>query len=244
MAANMNKAGGDKSAERVLRFDKVQRATHWSTAILFFVLVVTGAALYVPAVGGAIGHRLIVEDLHVYCGIAIVVPLIMSVLGPWGQAMRRDLASMNRFTRGEMAWLRTRGKQGRAEVGKFNPGQKLNTFAVGGFLTVMLATGLILRFGNFLPVSYRTSATFVHDWFAFAVAALILAHISMAIAHPGALRSMFVGWVTSPRPGVSRQKRAQALSRAGLARAGEPSPTTATKAARRASSVGWRPPTR
>lgn len=183
-------------AQRVVRFDGVQRATHWSTALLFFVLAFTGAALYIPALGGEIGHRLLVEDIHVYAGIAIVAPLTLAVIGPWGRGMRRDLASMNRFSSGEVLWLRSRGKYGRAHLGKFNPGQKLNTFAVAGLLTVMLVTGLILRWGNFLAVSYRTSATFVHDWFAFAVAFLVLAHISMALAHPRALRSMVVGWVT------------------------------------------------
>lgn len=182
--------------ERVVRFDRVQRATHWCTAALFSVLAFTGAALYVPALGGALGHRLVVEDIHIYTGVAIIIPLAVAVCGPWGRAMRRDLASMDRFSRGEILWLRTRGRQGRAYVGKFNPGQKLNTFAIAGLLSVMLVTGLILRWGNFLPVAYRTSATFVHDWFAFGIVALVLAHVMMAMSHPAALRSMVVGWVT------------------------------------------------
>lgn len=188
--------GDGQRSERVVRFDRVQRAAHWSTAFLFGILVLTGAALYIPALGGLIGHRLVVEDTHIYAGIAIVFPLALAVVGPWGRAMRRDLASMNRFGRGEVLWLRSMGRYGRAYVGKFNPGQKLNAFALAGLLSVMLVTGLMLRWGNFLPISYLTGATFVHDWFAFAITALVLAHMSMALAHPAALRSMVAGWVT------------------------------------------------
>jgi formate dehydrogenase subunit gamma len=192
----MRRAKSERSGDRVIRFDRVQRATHWATAFLFFVLAFTGAVLYVPALSGAVGHRLVIEEVHVFAGIAILLPLTIAVSGPWGRGFRRDLASMNRFSKGEVAWLRSRGKRGQEQVGKFNPGQKLNTFAVGALLLVLLATGLILRWGNFLAVSVRTGATFVHDWFALGVAVLIAGHILMAIAHPTALRSMVLGWVS------------------------------------------------
>jgi len=182
---------------RLLRFDRVERAAHWVTALLVLVLIATGTILYIPALSIAVGRRLLIEDIHVYSGIAVFVPVALAVAGPWGKRLRRDLASMNRFTAGELDWVRSLGRRGRESVSKFNPGQKLNTFGIAAFLTMLLITGLILRWGNFISVSWRTGATFVHDWFAIFLSAVILGHVVMAVSHPQALRSMIGGWVTS-----------------------------------------------
>ncbi|HTV12392.1 MAG TPA: cytochrome b/b6 domain-containing protein [Acidimicrobiales bacterium] len=177
------------------RFDITERMVHWATACLVLTLVVTGAILYVPSFSVLVGHRLTVEDTHIYVGLAVFVPLLAGLLGRWGANLRRDLHQMSRLTTSEIDWLRTFGRRGREVVSKFNPGQKLNTNAVGGMLVVLFATGIILRWGNFLPVSVRTGATFVHDVFAVLFFVVICGHISFALTHPGALRSMVAGWV-------------------------------------------------
>lgn len=204
----------------VLRFDRIERTAHWLTALLVLVLIITGAILYVPSFSVAVGRRLLIEDIHIYAGLVVFAPLVVSIVGPWGRTLRRDLVAMNRMSKKELAWLWSLGKQGRAAIGKFNPGQKLNTFAVGGLLTVLLGTGLILRWGNFVSVSWRTSATFVHDWFALAITVVVLGHVAFALTHPEALRSIFTGRVTShwarqhapawalkPTNGVTEQER-------------------------------------
>lgn len=180
----------------LVRFDRIERAAHWLTAAMVLCLVVTGAILYIPSLSVAIGQRLLIEDIHVYVGVSVFAPLIVSIAGPWGRRLRGDLLSMNRFTKGEISWLRSLGGRGRDAIGKFNPGQKLNTYATGALLTILLLTGVVMRWGNFAAVSWRTSATFVHDWFAVFLAALIVGHILFALTHPGALRSMITGRVT------------------------------------------------
>jgi formate dehydrogenase subunit gamma len=179
----------------VARFDRTERAVHWSTAVMVLVLVVTGAILYVPSLSVAVGRRLVVEDTHIYAGLALFVPILVGMAGHWGARLRADLRQMKGLSNDELAWLRSLGRRGRAAIGKFNPGQKLNTNAVGGMLVVLFATGLVLRWGNFFPVSVRTGATFVHDVFAVAFTVVIVGHISFALTHPQALRSMVKGWV-------------------------------------------------
>ena len=102
------------------------------------------------------GRRLLVEDTHIYIGLALFLPILVAVVGRWGANLRADLAEMSGFTRNEVAWLKSLGRRGRKSIGKFNPGQKLNTNAIGGLLAGLFVTGLILRWGNFLPVSIRT----------------------------------------------------------------------------------------
>jgi len=180
---------------RIERFDRTERAVHWATTLLVLTLVATGAILYLPSLSVTVGRRLLVEDTHVYVGVAVFVPLLAGVLGRWGRSLRSDLRAMSRLTDAELSWLRSLGRLGRGAVGKFNPGQKLNTNAVAGMLTVLFLTGLALRWGNFLPVGLRTGATFIHDLFALGFVVLITGHIGLAIAHPRALRSMVTGWV-------------------------------------------------
>jgi len=200
------------AAGRVARFDRAERTVHWSTAVLVLTLVATGAVLYIPSLSVAVGRRLLIEDTHIYIGIAVFVPVLAGALGRWGANLRSDLAEMNGFTRDEVTWLRSLGRRGRSAVGKFNPGQKLNTNAIGGMLVVLFVTGLILRWGNFLPVSVRTGATFVHDVFAFALVVVVIGHVGFALTHPQALRSMVTGWV--PQRWVRRHAPAWSVPRA------------------------------
>jgi cytochrome b subunit of formate dehydrogenase len=185
----------------VLRFDRVERAVHWVNALLFLVLILTGAALYLEPIAALVGRRHLVEDVHVACGIALPVPVLLAAAGRWGRGLRADLGRLNRFVDADRAWLRAAGRP-RAErrtvraglaTGKFNAGQKLNTAFTGGAIVVMLASGLVMRWYHPWPLSFRTGATFVHDWLSFAIVVVLAGHLSHAFADPAALRAMWRG---------------------------------------------------
>ena len=192
------------------RFDRVERAVHWVTAVLFGVLVFTGASLYLQPLGQLIGRRALIEDIHVYCGIALPVPLLLAVAGPWGAKMRADLRRFNRWTRQDRLWIRAalqdrdqrRAMYAELELGKFNAGQKLNAAWTAGAGLVMLGTGVIMRWYHPWPLSWRTGATFVHDWIALSIGVVIIGHIWMAVSHPQALRSIVDGRI--PRSWAQR----------------------------------------
>ncbi len=181
---------------RIVRFDRVERAAHWANAVLFGILMLTALILYFPGLSGIVGRRALVVDIHVWTGIALPIPLLISVIGAWGAGMRRDLRRVNRWTRDEITWLWALGRRAPRVVDKFNPGQKLNSIFVGGAIVVMLVTGIVLRWFPFFPVSWRMGATFVHDVLALAIFIAVIGHILLAFTHPEALRSMFSGWVS------------------------------------------------
>jgi len=180
---------------RLLRFDAVQRGAHWADALLFAILMATALALYFGSLGDVIGRRHLVAQIHLWAGIALPVPVIISLIGPWGARMRRDAQRVNRWTRDEIRWLRTFGRT-QTELDKFNPGQKLNAIFTAGVIVIMLVTGSMLQWFRFFPVSWRTGATFVHDVFAFAIFAVVFGHVAFAISHRDAMRSMIKGWVS------------------------------------------------
>jgi formate dehydrogenase subunit gamma len=185
-----------ETVSRILRFDRVQRTAHWANALQFGILMLTALVLYFPPLSGLVGRRALVVNIHVWTGLSLPIPLLISVVGPWGTRMRRDLGRANRWTRDEIAWLKAFGRRAPRVVDKFNPGQKLNVIFVGGSIVVMLATGFVLKWFQFFPVSWRVGATFVHDLLALAIFVAVIGHIILAVAHPEAMRSMFNGWVS------------------------------------------------
>jgi formate dehydrogenase subunit gamma len=157
--------------------------------------MLTALPLYFSQVESIVGRRLLVAQIHTWSGVALPVPLIISLAGPWGVALRRDFKRFSLWSTDELHWLLTRGKYRLRESGKFNPGQKLNAIFIGGAIVVMLATGSILKWFDLFPLSWRTGATLVHDVFALAIFVVVFGHIGMALTHRDALRSMFKGWV-------------------------------------------------
>ncbi len=179
---------------RVLRFDVVQRVTHWLNAALFSVLILTAISLFYGSFFGVVVPRHLDQEVHLWCGLLLPVPIAVSLLGPWGAAMRRDLKRVSYWTHHELAWLRSFGRRP-LNADKFNPGQKLNTIFTGAAIVIMLASGVILQWFRFFPLSWRAGATFVHDGLAYLVVAVIIGHIVMALTHGASLRSIFSGHV-------------------------------------------------
>ncbi|MCW2672190.1 MAG: fdnI [Frankiales bacterium] len=178
----------------VRRFGKAARAVHWTVALLMIICIITAAILYNGSLEVAIGHRHLVELIHVYSGFALPVPIL---LGASSAEYRLDLRRLNRFTPADWRWLRSRERRdGSIKVGKFNAGQKLNAALSGGAIAALLGTGIIMYFPSLTRLSWRTGSTFVHDWFALAVGLLVLGHIGYAVKDSEALRGMRTGRVS------------------------------------------------
>jgi len=181
--------------DRLLRFDRAERWLHWANAALFGVLMATAAVLYVGQLSALVGRRELVRIVHVWSGLLLPLPLVLAVAGPWRRRVLDDLSELNRFDADDRRWLRARGRARDVRLRKFNPGQKLNAAFVGGAIVVMLATGATMYWFRFFPLDWRTGATFVHDWTAFAVGLVVAGHLKMAFSDGDALRAMVRGWV-------------------------------------------------
>lgn len=177
----------------VVRFDRPERWLHWSNAILFLLLLTTGMTLYVGPLSELVGRRVLLKDVHVISGLLLPVPLVMAYAGTWRRGLRRDVRRFARWSVDDRRWLVSLGRRGGDRMGKFNAGQKLNAIFVAGCIPLMLATGTIMRWFTPFPLSWRTGATFVHDWLALVLLAVVVGHIAKAVADPVAMRSMRSG---------------------------------------------------
>jgi formate dehydrogenase subunit gamma len=202
MAATIQRPDGTRRSS-LERFDLIERAVHWVNAVLFLVLVVTGAALYLQPLAALFGRRAIVEDIHLACGLALPLPVLIAVCGKWGRRFRIDIRRLNRWSVADRRWL-GRALKGRYPIprafvkglGKFNAGQKLNAAFIAGAGPVMLGTGVIMYWYHPWPLSWRTGATFVHDWLALAIGLVIIGHIGMALRDQDSLGSMVKGSIS------------------------------------------------
>ncbi len=190
----------DPATPPLTRFDRVERAVHWTNATLVLILLVTGSCLYFGPLSALVGRRETLKTLHVLCGLALPIPVL---LGLFGRAFRADARRLGRLDDEDWKWLKSWGRRGR--VAKFNAGQKLNAAFVAGAIPVMLATGSIMRWFEPFPLSWRTGATFVHDWVFLALLVVVIGHIGKALADPTALKGMISGrvsrsWARRNRP--------------------------------------------
>ena len=177
------------------RFSRAERAVHWITAALMIVCIITAAILYNGSLSINVGHRRVVELIHVYAGFALPAPMLFGLVSA---AYRADLARLNRFTPSDWRWMRSRTRRdGSIRVGKFNAGQKLNAALTAGAILVLLGSGVLMYYPGLARLSWRTGATFVHDWFALAIGVLVLGHIAYAIKDREARRGMRTGRVSA-----------------------------------------------
>ena len=180
---------------RVVRFSRAERYLHWANATLFLVLLTTGMILYIPSLAATVGRRALLKDVHVYTGLLLPLPLLLAYAGRWRESVRRDVHRFARWSTDDRRWLLSLGRSGKDRLGKFNAGQKLNAIFVAGCIPLMLATGGIMRWFDPFPLSWRTGATFVHDWTALTLLVVVVGHIVKALAEPIALRAMARGTV-------------------------------------------------
>ncbi|OKK17600.1 formate dehydrogenase [Streptomyces sp. CB00455] len=180
---------------RVRRFTAAERWIHRSTATLALVCLASAGCLYLPPLAELVGRRRLVVTVHEWSGLLLPAPFLAGLASV---AFRADLRRLGRFGPHDKQWLRAalrRDRWSRRPAGKFNAGQKLYAGWLAGAVLVMLGTGVLMWFTGLAPLVWRTSATFVHDWLALALAVVLAGHVGKALADPEARRGMRTGSV-------------------------------------------------
>ncbi len=180
------------------RFDLVERLVHWSTAIIMLTLIVTGSILYLPILALHVGHRGLVENIHVITGLCLFGPLVLGLVGPWRRRLFNDLRRFDRWGPADFDWFRSRLRRKNLPRDKFNGGQKFEAAFLGATMVAALVTGVIMRFAPSNWIRWATGATLVHDCLFFAIGIAVLAHIGFALSRPDQLISMFNGRISRP----------------------------------------------
>lgn len=185
---------------RILRYQFHERLNHWVAAFSYIYLMLTGLSFYSPWLAWlafAFGGGQISRMLHPWIGLIFAASVLyMFVL--W--------ASQMNVTDADKAWWNSIGHYIRNEdeqmppAGRYNAGQKLLFwgFFVCGLL--LLLSGLVLWFPEYIPWSLRYLrylAILVHVSAALLTIGLFMLHVYMGVfAERGAFGSVIRGDVS------------------------------------------------
>jgi len=187
------------SGRPMLRFTMLERWAHWSVAISFCVLGISGLVMLfgkhilLPVIGYTLFSWLtmLMKNLHNFIGPLFILSIVLLAV----VFVRYNLPG-----KGDLTWLlRFGGMFSGKEVpsGRFNAGEK-GWFWVGliGLGTLMSVTGLIMLFPNFEQVrSTMQQANILHGIGAVGFIAMSLGHIYIGtIGMEGAYDGMRTGY--------------------------------------------------
>lgn len=185
---------------RVLRYTFVERANHWVAALSYIYSLLTGLAFWSPWLfwlATVAGGPQVSRILHPWFGLIFAASVVyMYVL--WARQMHT--------TETDKAWWRSLRHYVRNEddqmppAGRYNAGQKLLFWGFVVFGLLLLLSGLILWFPEYIPWSWRYLryiAVLVHASSALITIGLFMIHIYMSVfAERGAFGSVIRGDVS------------------------------------------------
>ena len=191
---------GEPSGRLIERFTVVQRAVHWTVAISFTVLGLTGLvitfgkAVLLPLVGYTLFSWLatLAKNLHNFVGPILVVTLPMLIL---------MFARTNLFSGRDWIWVKKLGgmlSREHVPADKANAGQKFLFWTMAVALGIVLCvTGVILDFPNFDQTRQTMQwANVIHLTAGMLALALLSGHVFLGtIGMRGAYEAMRYGYV-------------------------------------------------
>lgn len=194
------KAKMPEGQERILRFTRGERISHWVHAISFFLLLFSGLGIlslsFRPVLAVVDGVQAARVLHRVVAVIFVVVVAAMFFIGDpryhW-----EWLKSAFHFTKSDRQHISAFPKEffgGHGNYpaqGKFNGGEKINSLlTIFGSLFITLS-GIVMWFRESFPPGLVRWAYPVHDLSMFVMTAAVIGHMYLGLLHPDARASIY-----------------------------------------------------
>lgn len=186
--------------DRILRYTLNERLNHWVAAASYIYLLLTGLAFYSPWlfwIAAALGGAAVSRMLHPWAGL-IFFGAVLYMYKMWAAQMR-STASDKAWWDSVDHYIRNEDNKMPA-AGRYNAGQKLLFWGFFWCAILLLLSGIVLWFSEYLPWSLRFLryiSVLVHPAAALLTIGLFLIHIYMSVfAERGAFGSVIRGDVS------------------------------------------------
>ncbi|MCB8888272.1 formate dehydrogenase subunit gamma [Vreelandella malpeensis] len=183
----------------MLRYPTSTRINHWTMALSFILLALSGLAFFHPpffflshTLGGPVWARI----LHPFIGVLFFLLFALMAVSHAGNNLpiRNDVRWMKQIK----DVLANRDEKV-PPIGKYNPGQKLVFWLLVLCVPTLLITGVLMWrpwFAGYFPVTVVRIASLLHALAAFGAIVTIVIHIYAAIWVKGSFGAMIRGFVT------------------------------------------------
>lgn len=196
-------AAAPAESDRITRFTKTERGTHWVQAISFLVLLISGFLLGLPQFEAIVGHREVLREIHLSSAFFFFFgPAIVALAGD-RRSVALDVEAVDTWDADDLRWLlpfpllRLFGVPTPPQ-GRFNAGQKLNALFVVWSTLAFSVTGLIMWQNRRFPGDVVSHANTIHTGLAYFALAAFLGHVFLATINPPTRHSFHAitqGWV-------------------------------------------------
>ncbi len=188
------------------RYSGSARLNHWTTAITFVLLMLSGMALFNPSfffLSALFGGGENMRWIHPWLGVILTVSF-------FGLFFR--FAAANLPEKGDAKWLvsvraiMSGHEEYLPEIGRYNAGQKVMFWMQGAMIPFLLISGLILwdqgrafietALGLHFSIEFQRWATLAHSIVAIGTILMWVLHVYAAIWVRGTISAMTKGTVT------------------------------------------------
>ena len=195
---------------KILRFDIFARLLHWSHAVIFIWLLITGIQLFFTP-KSLLGDPFI-RMIHLYASVPfILLPIMIYIAG--SPSTRKDIKDLISWTDLDLRWFRDFFKKKKAVViDKFNGGQKVNFMAALISITGLSFSGFVVWMKSMFSVDFVELNFMIHDFFAVFSFLLLFSHIVFSLYYSESLRGIIFGmvdeeWANEHYPAWSGKKK-------------------------------------
>jgi formate dehydrogenase gamma subunit len=180
---------------KILRFDISSRFLHWSHAVFFIWLLITGISMFLTP-KSLLGNPLL-KLAHVYVSLPfILVPILIYIFS--GKKTRDDIRDLKNWTGDDLKWFIEILKNNKTNVSsKFNGGQKANFFLTLLLIIGLSLSGFIIWMKSLFSVSFVEFSFIVHDFLAEISILLLAGHVILTLFNIESLQGIINGEVNS-----------------------------------------------
>ncbi|MCZ7402794.1 MAG: cytochrome b/b6 domain-containing protein [Candidatus Methanoperedens sp.] len=172
---------------RILRFDISTKILHWSHALVFIWLLITGMYLFLTP-KSLLGDPFI-KMVHVYASLPLILfPLIICLLG---RSARKDIKELTEWTYDDLNWFIGLLKKNKiVSKGKFNAGRKANFLMTLLIIAGLSITGFVVWMKSMFSRSFVELNFSIHDSLTILSILLLSGHIILALYYRESLKSI------------------------------------------------------
>lgn len=195
------------------RYSEAERFNHWVVALTFLLLLVSGLALFHPALfwlSGLFGGGTNARAFHPFIGVVMAVSFAGLAGRLWqhnviNAADREWLKNVRRVLAGDESFSQ--------DIGRYNGGQKRLFHLMVACVVLLLLSGVVIwqpYFTGYFPILVVRIAALTHSVAAFGLIIGFIVHIYATFWVKHTLRAMLrgtvtTGWAKKHHPGWYRE---------------------------------------